>query len=122
MTPDEIQALPFAREMRVVSMVRTLYGIPACGVGGPLHIVTDDYNLETHHIVWCLEHLDEWLERWADPPMTEPERALVIMLAGSLLAISEEHDRWRLIALASATHHPVMARDWAAEWRRMDEV
>lgn len=26
------------------------------GVGGPLHIVLDDCNLEDHHIIWCLEN------------------------------------------------------------------
>lgn len=28
------------------------------GVGGPLHIVLDDMNVEEHHIRWCV---DEWL-------------------------------------------------------------
>lgn len=27
--------------------------------GGPLHIVLDDGNFETSHIVWCLAHIAE---------------------------------------------------------------
>ena len=28
--------------------------------GGPLHIVLEDGNVEPHHILWCLKHLNEW--------------------------------------------------------------
>ena len=116
----DLQALPIAREMRVVSMVRALYEIPACSLGGPLHIVTDDTNVEDHHITWCLTHVDEWLDKWADPPLTEPERTLVLLLAASLLAVPELHDRRRLIALAQVSWYPVLARNWQAEWIAMD--
>ena len=31
--------------------------------GGLLHIVTDDGNLEDHHIKWCLDECDKFPER-----------------------------------------------------------
>lgn len=34
-----------------------------CCTGGLLHIVTDDGNLEDHHIQWCLEECDKHPER-----------------------------------------------------------
>lgn len=29
-------------------------------VSGGLHIVIDDWNIETEHVVWCRYHLDEY--------------------------------------------------------------
>lgn len=34
-----------------------------CCTGGLLHIVTDDGNLEDHHIKWCLEECNKHPER-----------------------------------------------------------
>lgn len=34
-----------------------------CCTGGLLHIVTDDGNLEDHHIEWCLEECNKHPER-----------------------------------------------------------
>jgi len=34
-----------------------LYSLPDCAAGGPLHIVTDDYNVEDHHLDFCADQL-----------------------------------------------------------------
>lgn len=49
-------------------MIRDLYTMERCGVGGPLHSVLDDWNLE-----------DEHLTPWVDP--TDPWPAEVLELA-----------------------------------------
>lgn len=36
-------------------IVRQFYSLPGNGVGGLLHIVLDDGNIEDHHIGWCGE-------------------------------------------------------------------
>lgn len=41
-------------QARFSELLRTLYDMfPS---GGPFHIVTDDKNLETTHVIWCLMH------------------------------------------------------------------
>ena len=40
--------------------VTALHENPAGGTGGPLHIITDDNNVEDHHLAYCREHLDGW--------------------------------------------------------------
>lgn len=36
----------------VAALIDAFYEKPGNEAGGVLHIVTDDYNLETHHIEW----------------------------------------------------------------------
>ena len=36
-------------------LIKKLYDSPDGGVGGYAHIVTDDYNTETHNVIWCLK-------------------------------------------------------------------
>jgi hypothetical protein len=48
---------------RVVDLVRELYDLPGCGVGGPLHVALDDCNLDVREIEpwyngWSGENLD----------------------------------------------------------------
>lgn len=43
---------------KFIEMVTAYKAMPGHGVGGPLHIVLDDLNVEEHHIRWCV---DEWL-------------------------------------------------------------
>ncbi len=38
-----------------LALVRQVYDAPGGNVGGNLHIVLDDWNLETGSIEWCLE-------------------------------------------------------------------
>lgn len=39
----------------VIPLVNAYYSFPGCGVGGCLHIVLDDDNIETGHIEYCIE-------------------------------------------------------------------
>ena len=40
----------------VLSIVKAYYSKPNNGVGGSLHIVLEDGNIETHHIEFCKEN------------------------------------------------------------------
>ena len=73
----------------VQPLLRALYDRHAAG--GWAHIVTDDWNIEDEHIVWCLENAmpDGWpLDAWtlADPvlhamkALTMDERASALAL------------------------------------------
>jgi hypothetical protein len=53
-------------------------------LGGGLHIVVYDWNLETEHVQWCIENLPIYGS--ADPAV----RALELAAATSLLALEEE--------------------------------
>jgi len=35
-------------------------------LGGPLHIITDDNNIESEHIDWCIENAYVSWRRWSD--------------------------------------------------------
>lgn len=45
-------------------LVWTLYNIDGCEVGGPLHIVTDDMNVEDGCLDFCAGGMDNWLRDW----------------------------------------------------------
>jgi hypothetical protein len=64
-----------------------------CPVGGALHIVVDDWNVEDHHLTWCLAP-EQMTQYGAD----EPEGRAAEHFAGlALLPLTEEE---RLSALA----------------------
>lgn len=42
---------------RIEELIRLVYDHPEGGVGGNLHIVLDDWNLETDNIEWCLGNI-----------------------------------------------------------------
>lgn len=44
-----------------------LYNHPDGGVGGPLHIITDDSNIEDHHVLWCWRNI----QNEPDPEMKD---------------------------------------------------
>jgi hypothetical protein len=46
--------LPSAAAMRVAPLIAAVYE-ESC-VGGGLHIVVDDGNVEANHIVWCIQN------------------------------------------------------------------
>ena len=58
-------------------------------VGGELHIVLDDGNVENHHIQWCIDNLE------CDPE----ERELYLKCANNLLKM-EEYQRDEVITAA----------------------
>lgn len=44
---------------KTVKAIRKLYCMPECGAGGPLHILTDDWNVRDHDIDFCTQSLEE---------------------------------------------------------------
>lgn len=69
-------------------------------VGGGLHIVVDDFNIEASHVRWCLEHLDEHVE-------PGEEREVTRRCGEALLALPSDEHR----AAAVALHDGYWARD-----------
>lgn len=64
-------------EMReAAALIGALYANPAGGTGGPLHIVTDDDNVEDSNLEYCSKGLNEW-KGWDCTPEQE-ERVKVI--------------------------------------------
>lgn len=64
-------------EMReAAALIGALYANPAGGTGGPLHIVTDDDNVEDSNLEFCSKDLSEW-KGWDCTPEQE-ERVKVV--------------------------------------------
>lgn len=62
------------------SLIDEVYDYSA--VGGNAHIVLDDWNLEDHHIKWCIyEAIPENFHKYSDPQL-EAEKACLYMLLG----------------------------------------
>lgn len=61
-------------------------------VGGGLHIVVDDFNVEAHSVQWCLDHLEDY---------TEPgeEREVTRRCGEALLALPSDAHRASAVAL-----------------------
>jgi hypothetical protein len=60
------------------------YRLPGNAVGGPLHIVLDDTNVEADHIEWCIEHAEHH-----DGPMSDSTKELMRKITDGLLALTE---------------------------------
>jgi hypothetical protein len=61
------QHVPVTPQMEhVATLIGDWYGYPGCEAGGPLHIVLDDFNVETSFINWCAGEVDGWLANEAD--------------------------------------------------------
>lgn len=59
-TPEIPEAsVPEETQKQITELCNWLYSQPWGAVGGPLHIVTDDGNIEDSHLDYCLEVLDE---------------------------------------------------------------
>ena len=52
------------------------------GAGGWLHVVVDDFNIETEHVQWCVEHAHDY------PSETLEEDAACRACAAALLKLS----------------------------------
>lgn len=51
---DEIEAAKRCPEvLRIRDLVKEFYTLPGCFTGGPLHITTDDTNIEDSHLDFC---------------------------------------------------------------------
>lgn len=61
------------------------------GVGGALHIVLDDGNTEDHHIIWCVENMNDY---------PAEEQRLYVRCAELLMLIKNPRNRYRKIQKA----------------------
>jgi hypothetical protein len=67
----------------IVGLIQELYSQPGGGVGGPLHIVTDDWNLKDGNVEFALRSAAE------DPDWTAEIRDLSRRIAERFLSLSE---------------------------------
>ena len=87
-------------------LIKRLYMTPGCEVGGPLHIVLDDYNVEDENITWCLRNIDnpEFEE------YSEEVEKLCYKIGGLLLIIPEE-ERLELVSNAWVYANDAMIKE-----------
>lgn len=71
---------------RAAALVRRLYDLPEGAAGGNLHIVTDDWNLEDEHVLWCRDQVVRIASGkveefdFTDPQQIAVERELIDLL------------------------------------------
>ena len=65
-------------KQKLAELVDELYSMPECGVGGPLHIVLDDGNIDDESIHFCIR------------TMREHETVVRGMNGNAIIAICEE--------------------------------
>lgn len=109
-------------------LTRELYEQPGCSSGGPLHVVADDFNVETEFVENALGRVDQYRysrdpldEHYDDEgnylgpdlqtPLDSKTARIARQLCGELLALSEAE---RAVALAIA-HHYVSPDTYEAE-------
>jgi len=92
------------------SLNRCLHEQAEGGIGGPLHVITDDGNLEDHHVLGCLQDLD------GDTSSTVVVRVLCReMLRILCLLTAPQRLMWYLARqLRQIGHNPA---DWAKSLR-----
>ncbi len=39
--------------IELIEEIESFYSLPNCSTGGPLHIITDDYNCQKHSLDYC---------------------------------------------------------------------
>ena len=69
---DKTRALP--------ALIKAVYGEPTGGVGGLLHIVLDDWNIEDDSVAYCADDKNH------NRPMTSAERVCI----GHMLTMTEQ--------------------------------
>lgn len=53
---------------RCSELVGHLYSLPECAVGGPLHVLTDDFNVEDGTLDFCADGIkDHWSVQRVEP-------------------------------------------------------
>ena len=90
--------------LEAAAYIGALYAAPSGGTGGPLHVVTDDFNVNDHNLFFCRNYIVEWepygegkdeervrlLSAWILDllePMSEVERSVSIALGHDQLAV-----------------------------------
>lgn len=69
---------------RLTAAIQRLYGFDTCSVGGPLHIVTDDYNIEDSSIDFCERDLDT---HWSLNEISADEREEITETTREIIAL-----------------------------------
>ncbi len=64
-------------------LIGELRVIPYCGTGGPLHVTTDDTNVDDDNIASCWNGLESWADEWADE-QTPEERDKMLRVCGAI--------------------------------------
>jgi hypothetical protein len=79
-------------ENEIIELTKELYSHEGCEVGGPLHIVLEDDNVESNHILWCLKYV-------GDHDYDEDFKILCYKI-GALLFMLKEEDRVEIVRKA----------------------
>jgi len=101
-----------ARKLRptvpeLAPLIDAFYGFPQNGVGGVLHIVLDDQNIDDDSVKFCIESAHAG-DHWANPTPGEPDEA------GELLGY--------LLLLCSKTQRSKLSRDGTRGEHRMERA
>lgn len=81
-TVVELDPLADAK-LAVQRLYRTRYG----AVGGPLHIVTDDGNVEDSYMLWCAGNLADWQRERNQEASDDLDRSDAAETVGESLAV-----------------------------------
>lgn len=80
-----VAAFPVTSEMlECRQLVARLYDLPNCSTGGPLHIATDDYNLEDDNLDYCARDIEE---QWSVTESPPERRAEIVQVVEQILAL-----------------------------------
>lgn len=79
-------------ENEIIELTKELYSCEGCEVGGPLHIVLDDDNVENHDILWCLKYV-------SDHDYDDDIKILCYKI-GALLFMLDEEERAEIVRKA----------------------
>ena len=88
------------RTLAAAFLVNALERMPDGGVGGHLHIVTDDWNLEDEHLSFCEANIDS-----GEHPYPPEQERLERQIIAAFLAMSED-ERYSAMALADRVIEP----------------
>lgn len=88
-----------AADEAFMELNRLLHNLPNCGVGGPLHIVTDDLNATDSDLDFCVRELRG---HWSIEDVTDADFRLICettwAIVDALRPVSED-ERERLLGL-----------------------
>ena len=87
-TPDvPVAEVPEETQAEITRLANWLYAQEWGAVGGPFHIVTDDNNLESYHIAYCMEET-KGDSHWGTKQMSPADKEELLKLGELLLSIT----------------------------------
>ena len=82
--------------LRCAVLILDLYEFEGCVVGGPLHIVVDDFNIEDSNLDFCEERLPfPIIPEYDDPAITRISSEIISLMRGM-----DARERTTVLALA----------------------